>query len=126
MFRSTRRFSSSYVAITISIATNADGTAASARNPSSSALAVPRRSTPRKIVSRSAAHAKNEIASIRSASVSCLRLSIQKIVPTARYKQIDGITTGTIVNQPSAFAAAHTPSATAATPAADFHTFRCE
>src|SRR6266852_3192672 len=122
MLRSMRRFSSSYDAITISMATNAEGTAEIGLSIPTSTGALREK---KKTTSCSTDQATNETASKRSASVSCLRLSCQKTEATATNSSDDGTTTDTVLKRCAAFVNAHAPRTSAARPAANFHGLRC-
>src|SRR3979411_2369865 len=91
MLRSMRRFSSSYKAMTMSMATNAEGTAAMDIN--AVCWLCPVCEKKKKSDSLRMAQQTKEIASKWSARVSWRRVSCQKMKATARKRHADGITT---------------------------------
>src|ERR1700686_289916 len=91
MLRSMRRFSSSYKAMTISMATNAEGTATTALR--AICWVSPAEEKNKNSESFRMAQQTKEMASKWSARVSCRRVSCQKIMATARKRHADGTTT---------------------------------
>ena len=122
MLRSMRRFSSSYSAITISIATKAQGAAATTLMLAPCSPGEPFRKWRE---THRTPHEAKETPNSRSASVSCRRLSCQNTTATATYSMEAGITSEMAITL-TALAAAHSPKNTASTSAGILHGFRCE
>src|ERR1700730_16751944 len=121
MLRSMRRFSSSYKAMTMSMATNAEGTAAMDIHAVCWLCAAGWKN--RKSDSLKMAQQVKEIASSWSASVSWRRLSCQKMMATARKRNAHGATTG-MEKKCRELPVVHKPRTTALIPAARIHGLR--
>src|SRR6202035_4729578 len=92
MLRSMRRFSSSYKAMTMSMATKAEGTAPMDIN--AVRWLGPACEKNKKTDTLRMAQQAKEIANKWSARVSWRRVSCQKMIATARKRHADGTTTG--------------------------------
>src|ERR1700730_496059 len=122
MLRSMRRFSSSYSAMTMSMATNAEGTAAMDIN--AICWLWPECEKNKKSDNLRIAQQAKEIASKWSARVSWRRVSCPKMKATARKRHADGITTE-MEKKFRELPMVHKPSTTALITAAGIQGLRC-